>query len=60
MALADLNDQQAVRDALDEFDSMGREAFLAKYGFGEARDYFVVVRGYNSSQNTYGITIKVE
>src|SRR5262245_32742753 len=41
MALQDLSDQQAVRDAIREFDALGREAFLAKYGFGEARGYFV-------------------
>ena len=27
--------------ALDEFDLIGRPAFLAKYGFGEARNYFL-------------------
>jgi hypothetical protein len=27
--------------ALDEFDSLGRREFLSKYGFGEARIYFV-------------------
>lgn len=27
--------------ALDEFDLLGRHAFLAKYGFGEARRYFL-------------------
>jgi hypothetical protein len=32
----------AVRAALDEFDRIGRSAFLEKYGFGEARQYMVV------------------
>jgi 5-methylcytosine-specific restriction enzyme A len=27
--------------ALDEFDTLGRREFLAKYGFGEARSYFI-------------------
>ncbi|WP_210408498.1 HNH endonuclease [Caulobacter sp. FWC26] len=40
MALGDL-DAKAVTRALDEFDAVGRAAFLAKYGFGEARSYFV-------------------
>lgn len=31
----------AVERALAEFRTIGREAFLAKYGFGEAREYFV-------------------
>jgi len=39
--LARLNDRSAVQAALDEFDLLGRDAFLAKYGFGKARTYFV-------------------
>lgn len=31
--------------ALEEFDSLGRQEFLAKYGFGEARRYFLVRNG---------------
>ena len=45
MALADLTDPQAVREAIAEFDERGREAFLGKYGFDPARDYFVVADG---------------
>lgn len=45
MALADLTDPGAVREAIAEFDRLGREEFLAKYGFSAARDYFVVVDG---------------
>jgi hypothetical protein len=41
MSLRDLTSAAAVRQALDEFDRIGRDAFLAKYGFGRARDYFV-------------------
>jgi hypothetical protein len=40
--LADLTSQAAVRQALDEFDALGREGFLEKYGFGRAREYFVL------------------
>jgi hypothetical protein len=32
----------AVQLALDEFESLGREAFLEKYQFGKARNYFVI------------------
>ena len=32
----------AVLAAMDEFQRLGRDAFLNKYGFGAARDYFVV------------------
>jgi len=41
MPLSDLVSASAVTEALDEFDDIGREAFLAKYGFGKARRYFV-------------------
>jgi hypothetical protein len=33
------------RRGAEEFDSLGREEFLAKYGFGEARSYFLVRDG---------------
>ena len=33
--------KDAIQAALDEFERIGREAFLDKYGFGEARDYRV-------------------
>ena len=41
MALRDLSDPEAVVAALDEFDELRRDAFLAKYGFGKARRYFL-------------------
>jgi hypothetical protein len=41
MALNDLTSPEAVERALDEFDEIGREAFLNKYRFGHARRYFV-------------------
>jgi 5-methylcytosine-specific restriction protein A len=44
MALGDLT-ASAVNAALDEYDQIGAEAFLAKYGFGAARDYLVVRDG---------------
>jgi len=39
--LGDLTSAAAVESALDEFDELGREAFLERYGFGRARRYFV-------------------
>lgn len=42
MALADLTSPAAVTAALDEHDRVGREAFLKKYGFRDARTYFVL------------------
>jgi putative restriction endonuclease len=41
MALADLSDPAAVVRAIEEFDAIGREAFLERYGFGPARQFFV-------------------
>lgn len=31
--------------AIEEFDRLGREAFLERYGFGEARQYFILHEG---------------
>jgi 5-methylcytosine-specific restriction protein A len=45
MALGDLTDPTAVRNAIDEFDQLGREAFLAKYGFRPAVSYFLRANG---------------
>ena len=42
--LSDLT-RPSVSAALDEFDRLGRELFLDKYGFGKARSYFVVRNG---------------
>ena len=41
MSLSELTDAKAVIAAMDEFDRLGREAFLQKYGFGPAGAYFV-------------------
>lgn len=42
VSYADLTDRSAVDRALEEFDRIGRWAFLDKYGYGAARDYFLV------------------
>ena len=34
----------SVRRALDQFHELGRDAFLERYGFGKARDYFAYDR----------------
>lgn len=44
MALADIT-ADAVLKALNEFDEVGRDAFLAKYGFDKAKSYFLVHQG---------------
>ncbi|MEV5683261.1 hypothetical protein AB0L68_08715 [Streptomyces sp. NPDC052164] len=37
--------RESVLKVLAEHDELGREAFLAKYGFGEARSYVLVHDG---------------
>lgn len=41
MSLADLSSREAVLEAMREYDELGRDAFLQKYGFEAARRYFV-------------------
>jgi 5-methylcytosine-specific restriction enzyme A len=45
MSLTELSLRQAVLDAIREFDELGRENFLLKYGFGMAREYMLVYEG---------------
>jgi hypothetical protein len=45
MALEHLDDRAAVLAAVEEFDRLGRSAFLEKYGFKEARGYFLEIGG---------------
>ena len=46
MKLPDLTDRTAVLRAVAEYDQLGRDAFLTKYDFRSARDYFLVVDGH--------------
>ena len=41
MALGLLTSRDAVLAAINEFDQLGREAVLRKYGFGPAKAFFV-------------------
>lgn len=51
-----LTDRSAVRRALEEFDRLGRDQFLHKYGFGAARDYFLVTEaGRYDSKAIFGV-----
>ncbi len=45
MALSDLTDREAVLAAVREFDTVGRDAFLARYGFGRAKHWMLVIDG---------------
>jgi len=42
MTLAEMTDVAAIHAAMDEFDRIGRDAFLTKYRFGQAKRYFAV------------------
>jgi 5-methylcytosine-specific restriction enzyme A len=44
MSISDLT-RESVLHALGEFDQVGRDGFLARYGFGRARGYFVLNNG---------------
>jgi hypothetical protein len=43
--LSDLTDPRAVQQAMDEFDRLGRDAFLEKYEFGRSKSHFARRRG---------------
>ena len=43
--LDQITDPDAVRRACAEFDEIGQEQFLTKYGFGRARSYELCVEG---------------
>lgn len=45
MSLGLLTRPEAVHAAMDEYDALGREAFLKKYGYSPARTYFVAREG---------------
>jgi hypothetical protein len=40
-----VSNRNAVMAAIDEFDTLGRDEFLSKYGFGKSRQYFVAYEG---------------
>lgn len=42
MPLSELTDPTAINAAMDEFDTLGRDNFLKKYGFRPSRSYFVM------------------
>jgi hypothetical protein len=44
MARAEIN-REGVLNAIDEFNDLGRDAFLERYGFNGARDYFLIHHG---------------
>lgn len=56
MSLRDLTDPAAVHSAMSTYDEMGREQFLAEYGFGPAQKYWLVHEGrYYDSKAIVGV-----
>jgi hypothetical protein len=45
MALWDVVQPRHVRQAAAEYDELGQEEFLARYGFGRARAYLLIIDG---------------
>jgi hypothetical protein len=45
MALGDLSSRSAILQALAEYDRLGQAAFLRKYNFGPARQYYLLYDG---------------
>jgi len=45
MALRDLSSRAAVLQAIAEYDRIGQDAFLQRYGFGRARQYYLLHEG---------------
>ncbi len=58
MSLTNITNE-AVIQAVMEFDSLGRELFLNTYGFGNATNYFLVYKGkYYPSKAIAGVAHK--
>lgn len=45
MSFRDVTDRKAVINAIEEFNTLGRDEFLAKYSFKRARIYFLIYEG---------------
>lgn len=43
MAPLNLSSRRAILQAVSEYDTLGRETFLANHGFGKAREYFLLL-----------------
>ena len=59
--LSSLKDGGAVKRAMQEFDDLGRDEFLARYGYGRAREYLLVVGGKRyDSKAIAGVALKYQ
>lgn len=61
MSFAELNSRQAGLDAIRECDEMGRDRFLAHYGFKRARWFLLVHNGkFYDSKAIVGVAHKLQ
>lgn len=61
MARLSLNTRESVFAAAEECDSLGREQFLRKYGFGKSREYYLFLNGkHYDSKAICGVAYGVE
>jgi hypothetical protein len=45
MHLTDINDRAPILEAIQEFDRLGRDQFLRKYGYKDAREFWLIHQG---------------
>ncbi len=45
MHISGINDRAPILQAMQEFDRMGRDPFLRKYGFKDAREFWLLYQG---------------
>ncbi|NTZ43611.1 DUF3578 domain-containing protein [Altererythrobacter sp. SALINAS58] len=58
MSINELTSREAVLEAMSEHDRLGRAEFLRKYGYGEAKSYFVEHEGrYYDSKAIAGVAV---
>jgi hypothetical protein len=61
MTLAAITSREAVLKAIEEFDQLGREAFLQTYGFGYAKEYFLFYKNrFYDSKAIVGVAHKFQ
>ena len=43
--ITDIKSKQSIEQALLEYDELGKDDFLHKYGYGESREYLMINNG---------------
>jgi len=61
MGIQKIQKASSVLKAIEEYGRLGRDAFLHKYGFGEAKEYFLIFNGrYYDSKVIIGVAYGFE